>query len=63
MKQWQESRREVLGNYKQDSIGMTVDEQIEEFLKMYGDRLPNPEHCPKEFEYYVKLYKYVKELE
>jgi hypothetical protein len=42
---------------------MTVEEQIEEFLKMYGNRLPNPEHCPKEFEYYVKLYKYVKGLE
>jgi hypothetical protein len=41
---------------------MTVDEQIEEFLRIYGDRLPNPEHCPKEFEYYVKLYKYCKGL-
>jgi len=49
-----------LGNYEYDSIRMTVEEQIEEFLKMYGDRLPNPEHCPKEFEYYVRLYKYVK---
>ena len=41
---------------------MTVEEQIEEFLKMYGDRLPNPEHCPIEFEHYVKLYKYYKGL-
>ena len=41
---------------------MTVDEQIEEFLEMYGDRLPNPEHCPKEFAYYVMLYKYGKGL-
>jgi hypothetical protein len=41
---------------------MTVDEQIEEFLEMYGDRLPNPEHCPKEFAYYVMLYKYSKGL-
>jgi hypothetical protein len=42
---------------------MTVEEHIKEFLEIYGDRLPNPEHCPIEFEYYVKLYKYVKELE
>jgi hypothetical protein len=41
---------------------MTVEEQIEEFLQMYGDRLPNPEHCPKEFAYYVMLYKHVKGL-
>ena len=48
---------------KWDANRMTVEEQIEEFLRMYGDRLPNPEHCPREFEYYVKLYKYVKGLE
>jgi hypothetical protein len=41
---------------------MTVEEQIEEFLEMYGDRLPNPDHCPKEFAYYVMLYKYSKSL-
>lgn len=42
---------------------MTIEEQIEEFLEMYGDRLPNPEHQPKIFEYYVRLYKHIKGLE
>ena len=40
-----------------------INEQIEEFLEMYGDRLPDSEHCPKEFAYYVKLYKYIKSQE
>jgi len=40
---------------------MTIEEKIEEFLEMYGDKLPNPEHCPKEFEYYVRIYKYYKD--
>jgi hypothetical protein len=40
-----------------------INEQIEEFLEMYGDRLPDPEHCPKEVEYYVKLYKFIKSQE
>jgi hypothetical protein len=42
---------------------MTVEEQMKEFLEMYGDILPDPDHCPKEYEYYVKLYKYIKELD
>ena len=35
-----------------------------EFIEMYGDIgiLPDPEHCPKEFEFYVELYKFIKEL-
>jgi hypothetical protein len=41
---------------------MTVDEQIKEFLEMYGDRIPNPEHCPIQVEYYVRLYKFIKGL-
>lgn len=28
----------------------------EEMVKMFGDKLPNPEHCPREFAYFVKLY-------
>ena len=38
------------------------EDAIKEFLEMYGDRLPDPEHCPREFEYYVRLYKYCKGL-
>lgn len=41
---------------------MSVEEKIEEFYNMYGSRLPNPENCPMEFEYYVRLYKFVKNL-
>jgi len=41
---------------------MTADDHVKEFLRMYGDRLPNPENCPREFEYYVKLYKYYRGL-
>ena len=40
----------------------SAEDTIKEFLEMYGDRLSNPEHCPREFEYYVRLYKYVKGL-
>lgn len=28
----------------------------EEMQEMFGDKLPNPEHYPRVFEYYVKLY-------
>jgi len=32
----------------------------QEMIEHYGDRLPNPEHEPLRFQYYVKLFKYVK---
>lgn len=39
-----------------------TDEQImehfENLKKIYGDKLPDPEHQPVLFAYYVKLYKY-----
>lgn len=38
------------------------EDAIKEFLEMYGDILPDPEHCPREFEYYVRLYKFIKGL-
>lgn len=47
----------VAGNWQMD------DKEIQEFLEMYGNKLPNPEHCPKEFAYYVKLYKHIKSQE
>lgn len=38
---------------------MTVEEKIEKFLEWAKDRdIPDPEHCPKTFEYMVKLFKY-----
>lgn len=41
-------------------------EELEELVKktgkileeMYGDDLPNPEHCPKEFNHILKMYMY-----
>jgi len=39
-----------------DEISRVVDEMIE----MFGDKLPDPEHCPKEFQYFIKLYFYEK---
>lgn len=42
---------------------MTEDELkkiLEDMLEMFGDKLPNPEHYPKIFEYYVKLYQHSK---
>lgn len=37
---------------------MTVEEQIEAFLKHFDYDVPNPEHEPKRFEYYVRLWRY-----
>ena len=37
-------------------------EQIEEFLEIYGDRMPNPENCPKEFNHLLRLYMYERSL-
>ena len=42
---------------------MTDSEALELYNKMeemFGDKLPDPEHCPKEFQYYIKLYFYEK---
>jgi hypothetical protein len=33
-----------------------------ELQKHYGDKLANPEHHPKIFQYQVTLYKYTQEL-
>jgi hypothetical protein len=35
---------------------------ISEMIEMFGDKLPDPEHCPKEFQYYIKLYLYEKKV-
>jgi hypothetical protein len=43
-----------------------TNEELEQFVKdlmeHYGDNLPNPEHEPKRFEYYLKLFKYERQL-
>ena len=41
-----------------------IDEEIKEFLEMFKNYdIPNPEHYPKCFAYYVKLYKFYKSRE
>lgn len=41
---------------------MLTDEQAQKIydamVEEWGDRLPNPEHHPKQAEYYIKLFKY-----
>lgn len=42
-----------------------TDEEIrkayEEMLEIWGENLPNPEHEPIRFAYYVRMYRYYKE--
>lgn len=33
-----------------------TDEQIKEFIEMFGSKIPNPEQYPKCFEHYWKMY-------
>ena len=43
---------------------MTDEEILKAYKEMvteFGDKLPNPDHYPRIFAYYVKLYKYYKE--
>ena len=42
---------------------MTNEEALkiyEEMKEMFGDKLPDPDHYPKMFAYFVKLYKHSK---
>lgn len=32
----------------------------EEMVKLFGNNLPDPDQCPREFAYYVTLYKHCK---
>lgn len=38
-----------------------IEEAYNEMVKMWGDKLPNPEQEPIRFAYYVRMYKYFKE--
>ena len=40
-------------------LGLMTDEEIQEFIEMFPN-LPNPEHYPMCFEWYVKLFWYYK---
>jgi hypothetical protein len=41
---------------------MMTDEQLEkimnDMIEIYGDELPNPDHCPNEFRHILKMYMY-----
>ena len=43
-----------------------TDQQVRDFyndlVQYFGDSLPDPDHYPKTFQYYVRLYKHVKKL-
>lgn len=44
---------------------MTTEEKdalVEEFLNLYGDTLPNPDHLPLQFNYLWKIFLYNKSL-
>lgn len=45
---------------------MATDEEIinvwNDLVRIYGDDLPDPEHCPNEFAYRLKLYYYERVL-
>jgi len=44
-----------------------TDEQVlkiyEELKEQFGDKLPDPEHYPRTFEYFIRLYKHCKRNE
>lgn len=39
------------------------EQEVEKIHALFGDRIPNPEHYPRGFAHYVKLYKHLKSLE
>jgi hypothetical protein len=38
-----------------------IENAYNEMVEMWGNRLPNPEHEPLRFAYYVRMWKYYKE--
>lgn len=40
-----------------------VKQMYEEMKAMFGERLPDPEHHPIQFRYYVKLFDYQKKVD
>jgi hypothetical protein len=39
-----------------------IQKAYEEMLEWWGDKLPNLEHEPLRFAYYVRMYKYLKNI-
>jgi hypothetical protein len=42
---------------------MTPEQQLQEFLQMFGPEIPDPEHCPRQFAYLVRLYRFEKKIQ
>lgn len=42
---------------------MNTDQEIQEFIDMFGDSLPDPEHYPRTFAYFVRLYRFQKAIQ
>jgi hypothetical protein len=38
-------------------------DQWNEFVEMFGEKIPDPDHNPMTFGYYVRLFKYLKSTE
>lgn len=39
-----------------------IQQALEEMLTIFGGRLPSPEHEPRRFAYYVKMYRYLRKF-
>ena len=39
------------------------DEELEKFAEHFGGKLPDPQHYPHQFAYYVRLWNYLKTKE
>ena len=39
-----------------------IQSAYEDMIKMWGDKLPNYEHEPIRFAFYVRMYKYLKNI-
>ena len=39
-----------------------IQKAYEEMVEMWGDKLPNYEHEPLRFAFYVRMYKYLKNI-
>ena len=44
------------------SLTEKIETMRQEMIEMFGEKLPNPEHEPKRFDYYVQLFLYQKSL-
>mgnify|MGYP003403893449 CR=1 FL=1 len=41
-------------------VPVIIDPTVQEFLDMFGDKIPDPDLYPRQFSYYLKLFHHVK---